>query len=571
MFKIYKRYLKFYKKELIFGPMFKLLEAVFELLVPLIMASIIDEGIKKGNTDYVWKMGGVLILIAAVGLCTTLVCQALAARASQGVGTRIRNDFFHKVNTFSFQELDELGVSSLLTRMNNDINQVQVSVAMLIRLVVRAPFLVIGATVLACFKSGYIVLIFVAAAILVGIVVMLIMKKTVPLNKTIQKNLESTTTITKENLSGIRVVKAFNHQDTEIERFDTQIDALKRNSIFVGFISSFLNPASTIIINAAIISVLYFGGVMVNTGSLSQGDVTALLNYLNQILIAVMVVCNLIVIFAKASASGARVEEVLAKNSSIVGGKEDSFLDTNKVFEFKDVEFQYKTASLPTIKSMNFEIYENEFIGIVGGTGSGKTTLMNLLCRFYDTSSGAVYYGGRDIKDYSLEFVHQSIGSVLQKGALANQSIRQNLKWGNMDATDEELYEALKIAQADFVFKDKEGLDLNIYQGGKNLSGGERQRLLIARALVKKPKVLILDDSLSALDFKTDLELRKGLSKLNMTIIMITERLSSLKNADKILVLDNGALVGIGTHDELLNSCMLYQEIYSSVEGRGNE
>lgn len=565
MLKIFKRYLKYYKKEVIFGPMFKLLEAIFELLVPLIMADIVDNGIKANNTAYVWKMGGVLLIIAVVGLCTTLVCQALAAKASQGVGTRLRNDCFMVINSFSFQELDEYGVSTLLTRINNDVNQLQLGVAMLIRLVIRAPFLVIGATVMAALISWKIALIFVFSSIIVGVVVLLIMRKTVPLNKVVQKNLESTTTITKENLSGIRVVKAFNHQSEEKQRFDNEVNVLKKNAIFVGLISAFLNPVSTIVINVAIIVVLYLSSNYVYDGLMSQGDVTALFNYLNQILVAVMVVCNLIVIFAKASACGSRVYEILQKKSSITDGEFDSYGDGDNIFEFKNVSFQYKTASKPTLNNMTFTIKENEFIGVVGGTGSGKSTLMAVMSRYYDATSGEVYYCGRNIKDYKLSFIHKSIGAVLQKASLANQTIKENLLWGNKEATDDDLNKALKIAQAyDFVYKSSESLNREIYQGGKNLSGGERQRLCIARALVKNPKVLILDDSLSALDFKTDLMLRSELHKLKMTTIMITERISSIKNADKIIVLDNGNIISIGTHDKLLSECSLYKEIYDS-------
>lgn len=565
MIELYKRYLRFYKKEVIIGPLFKLLEAVFELIVPLIMAKIIDYGINGADKQYIYKMGGVLILVAVIGLSTTLVCQYLAAKASQGFGTRLREATFNHIETFGFAELDKYGVSTLLTRMNNDINQLQLSVAMLIRLVIRAPFLVVGASIMSFFISPIFALIFIAGAIIVLTVVLLIMKRTIPYNKKVQKDLENVTTVAKENLSGARVVRAFNMQNNEDKRFENEVKVLQKDAIRVGRISALLNPVSTIVINACIILVLYLGGNYVNSGSISQGDITALINYLNQILVATMVVCNLIVIFGKAITSGSRVLEILDTKPSLNTGTIVEKKQNVPLFEFQNVDFKYPSSSKNALSNLNFSINEGEFIGIVGGTGSGKSTLLSLLAHFYDCTNGEIKYAGNDIKNYDSKYFNNEIGIVLQKALLANQTIRDNLSWGNQSASDADLEEALKISQAyDFVMKKEEGLDRLIMQGGKNLSGGERQRLSIARALVKKPNVLMLDDSLSALDFKTDFELRKALSKLNITIIMVTERLSSIKNADKIIVLDNGKISGVGTNDWLLENNLIYKEIYES-------
>lgn len=565
MFELYKRYLRFYKKEVIIGPLFKLLEAIFELIVPLLMASIVDFGINKKDESYILKMGLVLGAVAIIGFLTTLVCQYMAAKASQGFGTKLRNATFAKIETFGFAEFDHFGVSTLLTRMNNDINQLQLSVAMLVRLVIRAPFLVIGAAVMSFFIAPIFALIFVVGAILVLIIVLLIMKKSIPYNKKVQKDLENVTTVAKENLSGSRVVRAFNMQEKELVRFEREVETLKKDAIRVGRISALLNPASTIIINACIIVVLYVGGFYTNEGWITQGDITALVNYLNQILVATMVVCNLIIIFAKATTSGSRVLEVLDTKPLLKSGSKTTLENDDILYDFKNVSFKYPTTSKNALSNLNFQIKKGEFIGIIGGTGSGKTTLLNLFSHFYDCTEGEIWLGDAKIEEYDQHYLNNKIGFVLQKSLLASQSIRENMSWGEKEVADETIIASLKVAQAyDFVMKREENLDYQVYQGGKNLSGGERQRLCIARALVKKPQVLILDDSLSALDFKTDFLLRQELSKLNMTIIMVTERISSIKNADQIIVLDKGKISGIGKNAELLANNAIYQEIYNS-------
>lgn len=564
MFKLYGKYLKFYKKEVILGPLFKLLEAIFELIVPLIMARIIDNGINKGNVSYIWQMGLVLVVVAVVGFCSTLVCQYFASVASQGVGTKLRDDLFKHIEGLDLGQIEQLGVAELLTRMNNDINQVQTSVAMLIRLVIRAPFIVIGAICLSFVINIYTGLIFLAVGILVLVSALLIMRFTIPRNKIVQKDLEVTTTIAKENLNGIRVVKAFNKEEHERKRLEKSTWQLKTDANKVAKIAALLNPIAAILIALAILSVLKLSGNLVNNAIITQGDVTALVNYLNQILVAIFVVCNLIQIFGKASSSASRINDVFALEPQIKYGTVQNMVASDNLYELKHVTFSYPEASKPSLNDISFSIKQGSFVGIVGGTGSGKSTLLSLLARVYEPTIGEIKLNNLAIASYTKNCLNQEIGFVFQKSLLANQSIRANLCWKNPNLSEQELIAALKTAEANFVLNDAEGLDRMIYQGGKNLSGGERQRLCIARALANHPQILLLDDSLSALDFKTDYNLRKALKALGITIILVTERIEQIKDANLILVLDDGNLVAQGRHEELLKSSNVYQEIYES-------
>lgn len=573
MIKLYKKYLKKYKLHVIFGPIFKLVEAIFELLVPFVIKDIINNGINNNlltseeKISFILRQGGILLIFALVGLSSTLVCQFFASRASQGVGTSIRNDLYAHINTLSYKELDSFSVSNLLTRMNADINNVQQSVAMLIRLVVRAPFLVIGATILSftiSYKAG---LIFIGAGLLLFVVIFGIMFYAVPNNKKAQAKLDEVTTITKENLSGNRVVRAFSKQKHEFKRFVDSNVELKDIQIRVGKINALLNPMTFIITNIAIITVLYLFGIDYKFNNLQQGDVSALYNYLLQIQLAVMVVANLVVIFTKAEASSTRINEVFATKSSMKYGEYDTILDENKAFEFDNVCFRYNENSNYAVSNISFSITKGMSVGIIGGTGSGKSTLVNLMNRFYDCNSGKILFYGRDISSYKKGFVNNKIALVPQKAVLFSGSIRKNLLWGKKDAKEEELYLALKNSQAlEFVLGMEDKLDTVLYQGGKNLSGGQKQRLSIARALVKNSDILILDDSSSALDFKTEANLRASIKSLNKTTITISERASSIMHSDLIIVLDQGNIVGIGKHNELINSCDVYKEICDSQD-----
>lgn len=563
MFKMY-RYLKHYLKEVILGPIFKLVEAIFELIVPLVMADIIDKGIKNNDINYIWQRGGILVLLAFVGLSSTLVCQFFASRACQGYATMVRNDLFKHINNLSQGEIDKIGTTSLITRMTTDIDQMQASVAMLIRLVVRAPFLVIGATIMAFTISPKMALIFVVAGPLIALTLYLIMSKSIPYFKVIQSKLDKTAKITRENLAGVRVVRAFSKQDYEVERFkESTIDCMNTN-IKVSRISALLSPLTFLIVNVAIIFIIYYGGINVNVGDLTQGQVIALVNYMNQILLALVVVANLVVIFTKASASAGRLNEVFALSSSIIDGTKEEE-DNDYIFAFDNVSFAYPDASSNSLDNISFKVKAGEVIGIIGGTGTGKSTIIKLLTRAFDSSSGVVYFNGCDIKEQKLENIRKDIGIVPQKAVLFKGTIRENMCFRKENATDEEIIEAIKIAQGwDFV--SKLGLDYEIEQGGKNLSGGQRQRLTIARALVGNPRLIILDDSASALDLKTDANLREALKGINVTTIIISQRATSIRHADQIIVLDDGNMVGRGTHEELLANCEVYQEIcYSQM------
>lgn len=564
MFKL-RRFLKDYKLQLTLGPLCKLIEAIFELFIPLITANIIDVGVKNGDIGYVWRMGGLMILLGAFGLCSALICQKSASIASQGFGTKVRNAMFKHINTLSHNELDKIGTPSLITRMTNDINQLQVAVAMLIRLVIRAPFLVIGAMIMAMTIDLKLSLIFFIASPIIAFVLYFIMHKSVPYFKKIQKKLDSVSLISRENLSGNRVIRAFGKQKSEEERFAQSNNDLAEVSVKVGRISALLNPLTYVIVQAAIIAIVWFGSVLVDNGELMSGQIIALVNYMTQILLAMIVVSNLVVIFTKASASAARVNEVFETQPSVVEKTKDDIAEDKNapVIEFKNVSFGYADNGY-ALKDITFSIERGQTVGIIGGTGSGKSTLVNLIPRFYDTSEGEVFVYGNDVKDYSFRQLRGNMGIVPQSATLFSGTINDNMKWGKKDATQEEIEKALKISQSyEFVSKFPEKTDKLITAGGKNLSGGQRQRLTIARALVSQPDILILDDSASALDFATDAALRKSLAEdtENMTVIMVSQRVGTVRYADKILVLDNGELVGTGTHKELIKNCPVYREI----------
>ena len=560
------KYLKKYKKNVILGPIFKLTEAVFELIVPLVMAQIIDVGIANKDSGYIWKMGGVLVLLGVCGLGFALICQYVASVASQGFGTELRRELYHHINTLSHKEVDEFGTPSLITRLTSDINQLQVAVAMLIRLVVRAPFLVIGSTIMAFMIDAKLALIFVLVIPLVAIVMWLVTTRTIPFFKSIQKKLDKTSLITRENLVGARAVRAFSKQKYEQERFKDNADDIEKAAVRAGKISALLSPVNAIILNLAIVAIIWFGGLSVNVGDLTQGQVIALVNYMNQILLALVVVANLVVIFTKSAACAARVNEVLDTKPSIEGKEttKGNVDPSAPAVRFDKVSFSYHDNSEYALEDISFTAGKGQTIGIIGGTGSGKSTLVNLIPRFYDTSKGVVSVCGTDVRNYNLGDLRKKIAVVPQKAVLFSGTIRENMKWGGDNITDEQIWRALKISQAyEFVERLDKGLDYEILQGGKNLSGGQKQRLTIARAIAADPEILILDDSASALDFATDAKLRTAIKEncTNMTVFLISQRANTVKNADRIIVLDDGKMVGTGTHKELLQTCTDYCQI----------
>lgn len=560
------KYLKKYKKNVILGPIFKLTEAVFELIVPLVMAQIIDVGIANKDSGYIWKMGGVLVLLGVCGLGFALICQYVASVASQGFGTELRRELYHHINTLSHKEVDEFGTPSLITRLTSDINQLQVAVAMLIRLVVRAPFLVIGSTIMAFMIDAKLALIFVLVIPLVAIVMWLVTTRTIPFFKSIQKKLDKTSLITRENLVGARAVRAFSKQEYEQERFKDNAEDIEKAAVKAGKISALLSPVNAIILNLAIVAIIWFGGLSVNVGDLTQGQVIALVNYMNQILLALVVVANLVVIFTKSAACAARVNEVLDTKPSIEGKEttKGNVDPSAPAVRFDKMSFSYHDNSEYALEDISFTAGKGQTIGIIGGTGSGKSTLVNLIPRFYDTSKGAVSVCGTDIRNYNLGDLRKKIAVVPQKAVLFSGTIRENMKWGGDNITDEQIWRALKISQAyEFVERLDKGLDHEILQGGKNLSGGQKQRLTIARAIAADPEILILDDSASALDFATDAKLRTAIKEncTNMTVFLISQRANTVKNADRIIVLDDGKMVGTGTHKELLQTCTDYCQI----------
>lgn len=573
----FARFLKQFKREVLIGPVFKLTEAVFELIVPLVMAQIIDVGIANGDRGYVLRMGGVMVLLGLVGLGCALICQYCAARASQGFGTVLRSEMFRHINTLSHGEIDQIGTPSLITRITNDVNQLQLAVAMLIRLVVRAPFLVIGATVMALLLDWKLACIFFVAAPLMALVLYLVMSRSIPFYRIIQKKLDRISLITRENLSGVRVIRAFSRQEKEKERFAQASEDQMSTSIAVGRISALLNPLTSAIINLAIAAVIWFGGFRVDAGGMTQGEVIAFVNYLNQILLAMIVVANLVVIFTKAAASATRVDEVLELHPSIVNrvSRPAQEVEGSPEIAFDAVSFAYPDAGAYSLSDISFTVARGQTLGIIGGTGCGKSTLVNLIPRFYEVSQGCIRVDGVDVRDYPMDQLRGKVGIVPQRAVLFSGTLRQNMQWRKQDATDEEIWQALETAQAaSFVRKMPDGLDSVILQGGKNLSGGQKQRLTIARALVGEPEILILDDSASALDFATDAALRRAIAKFSagrgnrMTTIIVSQRANTVRYADQIVVLDDGKAAGIGTHEQLLESCQTYREIYWSQNER---
>lgn len=559
-----------YKKEAILGPIFKLIEAILELFIPIVMAKIIDVGVRNSDITYIFKMGGILILLGVSGLGFALICQYYASIASQGVGTSIRSALFKHINTLSHTEIDKIGAPTLITRLTNDVNQIQTGVAMIIRLGSRTPFIIIGSTIMAIALDLKLSIIFIVTTPLIALVIYFVMSKSLPLYKIIQNKLDNISLITRENLEGTRVIKAFSKEESEKLRFKDASNDLSGTSINVGKISALLNPITYIIMNLSIVAILWFGGIRVNSGSLTQGEVIAFVNYITQILLALIVFAQLIVTLTKASTSATRVSEILEIKSTIVEKdniKTHSSKSETEFIEFKNVFFSYADSNEYSLSNISLTINKNETIGIIGGTGSGKSTLVNLIPRFYDATKGQVLINGTDVKDYTLNRLRSMIGIVPQKAVLFKGTLMENLKWRKKDATIDEIETALEISQSSsFVQAFPKKYDTNILQGGKNLSGGQKQRLTIARALVSNPEILILDDSSSALDFATDASLRKALKEKvkNTTVIMVSQRASSIKNADKIIVLDNGEIVGIGKHDYLINNCEVYKEICSS-------
>ena len=571
-------YLKDYKKESVLGPLFKLLEASFELMVPLVMASIIDKGIGGGDTGYVFGMGGVLLLLAAVGLASSLTAQYFAAKAAVGFSTKMKSALFRHIETLSYAEIDRLGSTSLITRMTSDANQVQSGVNLVLRLFLRSPFIVLGAMIMAFTIDVKAAMIFVVAIPLLSIVVFGVMFASIPLYRKVQTGLDRVLGITRENLTGARGIRAFGKEEEEIDTFEEANVALNRVQMFVGRISALMNPLTYIIINGATVVLIWTGAVRVDTGLITQGAVVALVNYMSQILVELVKLANLIITVTKAIACGNRIQDVFEVETSLPDEvSEQVFLEKKKeqatpAVVFDHVGFTYQQSSEEAISDITFTAKKGEVIGVIGGTGSGKTSLVNLIPRFYDITSGKLSVDGLDVRQYPLARLRGKIGVVPQKAVLFYGTIRSNMQWGRPDATDEDIWEALVTAQAaDFVRAKEGGLDALVEQGGKNFSGGQRQRLTIARALVKKPDILILDDSASALDYATDAALRKGIREnlRGTTLFIVSQRTSSLLQSDRIIVLDDGGVVGIGTHDELLAGCEVYREIYESQFGKG--
>ena len=566
-------YLKPYRRHCVLGPLFKLIEAVLELYLPLLMARVIDRGVATGNTGYIVKMGGVMLGIVTVGLCCALVCQYVASVTSQGFGTGVRNAVFQKIATFSHAELDRFGTPSLINRVTNDVNQLQYAVAMLIRLVIRAPFLCIGGVIMALTIDWRLSLVIMVAIPLFVLIITLVMKATVRLHRLVQRKLDGLTLVLRENLSGVRVIRAFARTEREQQRFAGATDEHRDAAIRVGRISAFLNPATQLIMNAAILAIVWFGGVRVEAGGMTTGEIIAFINYVNQILLALIVVANLVITFTKAYASAGRVLEVLETDSSIAGAavppKEDA---AAPAVEFDHVSFSYDDGE-DELTDVSFAVPRGATVGVIGGTGSGKTTLMSLLARFYDVRTGTVRVGGVDVRDYPLDALRGKIGLVPQKAELFTGTVAENIRWGRPDADGEAVRRAAAIAQAaEFIERLPQGYDSPVERGGANFSGGQKQRLTIARAMVREPEILILDDASSALDYATDAALRRAVRQASraMTVFTVSQRVSAVRQADCILVMDDGRLVGVGTHEELLASCGVYQEICRSQE-RGEE
>ena len=561
-------YLKSYKKECILAPLFKLLEACFELFVPLVIADIIDIGISGGNKGYVWGRVGILALLAVCGLAFAITAQYFAAKAAVGFASKLRHALFTRIQSLSYADTDKLGTSTLITRMTADVEQVQQGVNMVLRLLLRSPFVVFGAAIMAFTVDAKSAVTFAVTIPVMSAAVMTIMLITIPLYKKVQAKLDSLLGITRENLSGVRVIRAFRKENAEYERFVSTNGDLTRSQKFVGRISALMNPLTYVLINCGVIALIWVGALRVNSGTISQGQVVALYNYMSQILVELVKLAMLIITLTRAVACAKRVDGVLTTENSMTenGDKEQKHTVIGGDVEFDGVELTYPEAGAPSLSGVNFYAPSGSTVGVIGGTGSGKTSLVNLIPRFYDVTKGCVKVGGTDVQKLDAETLRKNIGIVPQRAALFKGTIRSNLLWGKEDATDEELWEALKTAQAEKVALDKGGLDAEIEQEGRNFSGGQRQRLTVARALVRKPKILILDDSASALDLKTDAALREAISKLDYkpTVFIVSQRAAAVMNAQLIVVLDEGAVVGMGTHDELMKTCPAYEEIYSS-------
>ena len=571
-------YLKDYKKESVLGPLFKLLEATFELIVPLVMAAIIDTGVATGDKSYIMKMCMVLVLLAVIGLTCSVTAQYFAAKAAVGFATKLRHALFAHIESLSFTEMDTVGTATLITRMTSDVNQVQNGVNLVLRLFLRSPFIVFGAMVMAFTIDVKAALVFVVTIPLLSIIVFGIMLISIPLYKKVQSALDKVLGITRENLTGSRVIRAFNKEDDEKVHFNENNDLLTRAQIYVGKISALMNPLTYVIINGAIVVLVWTGAVRVDNGYITQGEVVALINYMSQILVELVKLANLIININKSIAGGNRIQSIFEMQPSITDGSgqkvdkvqtdtADRSEEAEYAVEFSHVGLTYAGAGDESLTDHDIKVQKGETIGIIGGTGSGKSSVVNLIPRFYDVTSGFIKVDGKDVKDYPLEELRGKIGTVLQKAVLFHGTIRENLKWGNPDATEEDLNRAITVAQAKEFVDNKEGrLDFELEQGGKNLSGGQRQRLTIARAVVKKPEILILDDSASALDFATDAALRKAIREMEgeTTVFIVSQRAASIQHADRFVVLDDGKIVGLGTSEELLESCEVYQEIYYS-------
>lgn len=563
------KYLRHYIKESILAPLFKMLEASFELFVPLVMAAIIDTGIKNSDKPYIFKMGMVLVGLAIVGFISALTAQYFAAKAAVGFGKELRGDLYRHINTLSYSEIDKIGTSTLITRLTADVNQMQTAVNLFLRLFLRSPFIVIGAVVMAFTVDPKTAIIFAVSIPILAVVVFGIMFYSVPIYKKVQNRLDSVMRMTRENLSGVRVIRAFNHEQREIEDFDKCSEELKDMQLYGGKISAYLNPITYVIVNLSIVLIIYVGGLRVDTGRLTQGEVISLINYMSQVLVELIKLSNLIINLTKSVACGNRINDVFKIKPSINDGSGIK-AENDTAVEFDHVSATYAGSNEKSLDSLTLNVPRGSTVGIIGATGSGKTTLINLIPRFYDVSGGSLKVNGTDVRNYNVDELRKLVGVVPQKAALVSGTVRDNMKWGKPDATDEEINAALKTAQAlDFV-DEKDGLDSKILQGGKNLSGGQIQRLTIARALVRKPEILILDDSSSALDFATDAALRRAIKSDtdNMTVFIVSQRFSTIKNADMIIVLDDGRVCGIGKHDELFESCEEYRDICESQLSR---
>lgn len=571
MFKL-KSYLRPYLKESILGPFFKLLEAILELLLPTIVALIINHGIGEKDTNYVLKMGSLMLIMTILGFGCAMICQYYAARASQGFGTSLRDTLFKHIFTFSHKEMDRFGTSSLVNRITNDVNQLQVAVAMLIRLVIRAPFICIGAIIMSMILDFRLALIVLASTPIFAIVLYLVITKSSPLYRSYQKKLDQVALVLSENLSGVRVIRAFAKRRAERQRFHASSDDVTQTALRVGKISSLLSPATSFVVNGTIIIILWVSGFHIESGTLSQGEVIAFINYVTQILLALIVVSNLVILFTKASSSAARINEVLAVQGTIADGEsytqskeQDAASAITPKIEFKQVSFGYNSTGDLALQDVSVAIYPGQTVGIIGGTGMGKSTFVNLIPRFYDVSQGEVLVDGVNVKDYPLIELRNKMGIVPQKALLFYGTIAENIRWGKDTATDEQIKLAAQIAQADeFISKLPDGYETMIERGGKNLSGGQKQRLTIARAVVANPEILILDDSASALDFATDAALRQAISKYSAqsTVLLVSQRVSTVQHADQIIVFDEGRIVGIGRHEELVDTCEVYREVY---------